>query len=114
MEKPETELEVFSALSLLEYIRLMTAAHYINQGVDSGAARFTMLPDDFAKMEAEPLKAPLIGLSLNYKPDEHILEVVADEEFLHLYENKIMNEVARVFAINYKNRYASKIMIENI
>lgn len=114
MEKPETELEVFSALSLLEYIRLMTAAHYINQGVDSGAARFAISPDDFAKMDAEPLKTPLIGLSLNYKPDEKILEVTADEAFLHLYENKIMNEVARVFAVNYKKRYASRIMAENV
>ena len=48
MEKPETELEVFSALSLLEYVRLMTAAHYINMGTDSGAARFVISPEDFA------------------------------------------------------------------
>ena len=114
MEKPETDLEVFSALSLLEYVRLMTAAHYINMGTDSGAARFVISPEDFAKMEAEPLQTPLIGLSLNYKSDEKILEVTADEAFLHLYENKIMNEVARVFAINYKNRYASRIMAENV
>ena len=45
---------------------------------------------------------------------EQILEVCADEAFLHLYENKIMNEVARVFAVNYKNRYASVIMAENV
>lgn len=114
MEHPETELEVFSPISMQEYVRLMTAAHYINMGADSGAARFKIAPENFEKMDAEPLKAALIGLSLNYKPEEQILEVTADEAFLHLYENKIMNEVARVFAVNYKNRYASKIMVENV
>ncbi len=114
MEKPETELEVFSPLSFMEYVRLMTAAHYINQGAGSGAARFKISAENYAKMNAEPLKTPLIGLTLNYNDAEQILEVCADEAFLHLYENKIMNEVARVFAVNYKNRYASVIMAENV
>ncbi len=114
MEHPETELEVFSPLSIQEYIRLMTAAHYINLGSDSGAARFSIAPENFAKMDSEPLKAALIGLNLKYNAAEQVLEVTADEAFLHLYENKIMNEVARVFAVNYKNRYASKIMVENV
>ena len=56
MEHPETELEVFSPLSIQEYIRLMTAAHYINLGADSGAARFSIAPENFAKMDSEPLK----------------------------------------------------------
>ena len=114
MEHLETELEVFSPLSIQEYIRLMTAAHYINLGADSGAARFSIAPENFAKMDSEPLKAALIGLNLKYNAAEQVLEVTADEAFLHLYENKIMNEVARVFAVNYKNRYASKIMVENV
>ena len=49
MEKPETELEVFSALSLLEYVRLMTAAHYIEKGKDAGAARFKISSENFEK-----------------------------------------------------------------
>ena len=66
MEKPETELEVFSPLSLMEYVRLMTAAHYINQGTNSGVARFKISAENYAKMNDEPLKAPLIGLTFNY------------------------------------------------
>ena len=112
MEKPETELEVFSPISMQEYVRLMTAAHYIEKGKDAGAARFKISAENYEKMDAEPLKAALIGLTLVYKPAEQILEVTADEAFNHAYENKIMNEVARVFAVNYRNRYASKIVIE--
>ncbi len=111
MEKPETELEVFSPLSLQEYVRLMTAAHYIESGKDASAARFKISVENYEKMNAEPLKAALIGLSLAYNPTEQILEVSADEDFKLAYENKIMNEVARVYAVNYRNRYASKIMI---
>ena len=84
MEKPETELEVFSPLSLMEYVRLMTAAHYINQGPNSGVARFKISTENYAKMNAEPLKAPLIGLTFNYNDAEQTLEVCADEAFLHL------------------------------
>ncbi len=112
MEKPETELEVFSPISMQEYIRLMTAAHYIEKGKDAGAARFKISSENFEKMNEEPLKAALIGLTLTYKKAEQILEVVADSAFNETYENKIMNEVARTFAVNYRNRYKSKIIIE--
>ena len=68
--------------------------------------------ENFEKMNEEPLKAALIGLTLTYKKAEQILEVVADSAFNGTYENKIMNEVARTFAVNYRNRYKSKIIIE--
>lgn len=114
MEKPETELEIFSPILLQDYIRLMTAAHYIEKGAEAPAARFKISAENFTKMEAEPLKAALIGLTLTYLEKEQVLEVTADENFKHLYENKIMNEVARVFAVNYGKRYASTIIAEDI
>lgn len=112
MEAPTTELEVFSSISLQEYIRLMTAAYYLQHQNQCNGAKFSMSAENYAKMMNEPLKMPLIGLSLIFDNDANVLTVTPTANFLHQYDNKIMADVVNQFYNNYKMRYASKILIK--
>ena len=112
MEAPKTELEIFSSISLQEYIRLMTAAHYLQHQNQCESAKFTITAENYAKMMEEPLKMPLIGLILHYDDKANLLTVIPSDDFLHQYDNKIMADVVNQFYNNYKMRYASRILIE--
>lgn len=101
-EEVNGELEVFSPLLLQEYIRLMTIATYINNENKVNCVKFSVKQDVYDKIMEEELKAPLIGLKLNFGND--ILEVSADNDLLSLYENKIMRDVS----LNYFDRYAKR------
>ena len=109
-EKVEGELKVFSSILLQDYIRLMTAAVYI-QTADTpcGGVKFKISADTYEKMCAEPLKAPLIGLTLVYDAATEVLTGQADEAFIRQYDNKIMNSVALKYFEDYRHRYASYI-----
>lgn len=111
MESPTTELEVFSSISLQEYIRLMTAAYYLQHQNQCSGVKFTISPENYAKMMEEPLKMPLIGLSLDYDATAGVLTSVPSEDFLHQYDNKIMADVVNQFYEKYKVRYASKLLL---
>lgn len=110
MEKPQTELELFSPILIFDYIRLMTAAHYIKNKESKIPAKFKINNDNYAKIQTAPLQTPLIGLTLEYEPKSEILTVAADECFTHLYDNKIMHEVAMQYEENYGRRYAQYII----
>ena len=111
MESPTTELEVFSSISLQEYIRLMTAAYYLQHQNRCDGAKFAISPENYAKMLEEPLKMPLIGLSLDYDADKGILTSVPSADFLHQYDNKIMADVVSQYYEKYKVRYASRLLL---
>lgn len=111
MEAPTTELEVFSSLSLQEYIRLMTAAYYLQNEQKCDGAKFKISAENYAKMLEEPLQMPLIGLNLTYDDKSETLTAVPTEDFLHQYDNKIMAEVIAQYHNNYKNRYVSRIVL---
>jgi len=113
MEAPTEELEVFSSILLQEYIRLMTAADYTGSEGSVKGTKFAINEENYKKMMSEPLQTALIGLDLHFS--DGVLTVMASEDFLKQYENKIMKEVVQMFAVNYKNRYAKfiKIIEEN-
>lgn len=108
-EEVKGVLEKFSPLLLQDYIRLMTAACYIKSENKTSGVRFKMLAEHYEKMRAEPLQAPLIGLTLDYDAAASVLTVTADEKFLALYENKIMNNVALQYFDVYGKRYENYI-----
>ena len=108
---PETE--VFSPILLEEYIRLMTAAHYISSENKKNPVTFEIAQEYYQQIADCPIQAPLIGLSLSYDKQQQKLSVTADDYFLKMYENKIQEEVA----INYKttntkryNKYIKQIL----
>lgn len=109
MEAPETPLEVFSAVLIEEYVRLMTAADYLQHPEKSGGTKFKISSQIFEKLHQEELHYPLIGLKIDYTDD--VLTAVPDDEFLAAYDNKIMKEVVLLYAENYKNRYKNFINV---
>ena len=111
MESPTSELEVFSSLSMQEYIRLMTAAYYLQHDNKCVGAMFKISAENYAKMLSEPLHTPLIGLTLTFNTGQETLTAVPTEDFLHQYDNKIMAEVIEQYHNNYKNRYASRLLL---
>lgn len=110
MESPTEELKVFSSILLQEYIRLMTAADYVNHE-EKGAkgTKFAISEENYQKIMAEPLQTALIGLDVHFS--NGVLTAIPSADFLKQYENKIMKEVVQMFANNYKNRYATFIEI---
>ena len=113
-EEVKGELEVFSALLLQNYIRIITAALYIKHENKLNGVSFKISKDNFAEMNATEIQAPLIGLNIQYNPDNEMLTSVPNEDFLKLYENKIMRDVTLKFYDDYRERYVKFIcLIEN-
>ena len=110
MEKPASPLETFSALSLMEYIRLMTAALLVDRD-DKSLVQFKISVENYNKMLAEPLHTPLLGLHLDYDEKNATLTVTPEDIFLPQYSNKIMKEVVLTFSENYKNRYKNWLTV---
>lgn len=106
-EEVKGELEVFSSLLLQEYIRLMTIATYITKDNNVSCVKFSVQQDIYDKIMDEDIKAPLIGLQLNFVND--VLEVSADNDLLSLYENKIMRDVSLTYFDKYATRYSRYI-----
>jgi len=106
-----SELEIFSAILLEEYIRLMTAAFYIQSEDKKGSVKFKITPDVYRQMREYEVQAPLIGLNLEYDEQSETLTVSGSETFIKTYENKIQAEVALKFANEYKTRYSNYISI---
>ncbi|MBP5352185.1 MAG: hypothetical protein J6Y91_00270 [Alphaproteobacteria bacterium] len=113
MEKPEQPLKTFSPLSLMEYIRLMTAAVLLKQENAAGSVNFRISAADYDNMMAEKLHTPLLSLTLEYDSVNSVLKVTPDSDFMPQYDNKIMKEVVLTFYDNYKNRYAQWLMVED-
>ena len=101
--------ETFSPILIEEFIRLMTAVHYLNTEDKSLAMKFTIAPDIYEQITSCPIQAPLIGLTLDYNKEQGELTVSANEAFLKMYENKIQAEVAQNFALANTQRYSKWI-----
>ena len=106
--------ESFSPILIEEYIRLMTAAHYIRSEDKSGNIQFKIAPDDFKAVQEYHIQAPLIGLTLQYNEDSGVLTVTGSEEFTQMYENKIQEEVALNFEIDFALLTIFKFKIANL
>ena len=105
------EAEKFSPILIEEYIRQMSAAHYIQAEDKTMPVLFLINPDIYQQVLDCPIKAPLIGLSLDYNSSSKKLTVIANEDFIKMYENKIQAEVALNFAKVNTQRYAKWIKI---
>ena len=103
--------ENFSPILIEEYLRLMTAAHYIQNEDKKTPVRYEISPEYYEQVKNCPIQAPLIGMSLNYDETSKTLSVSVDEDFLHMYENKIQEEVALNFQIVNTKRYSKFIKV---
>ena len=112
MESPETVLEVFSPLLILEYIRLMTVADYARHEGKIDGVKFKISAGDYERLMQEPLQTALIGIDTHF--ENGVLTAVPSEKCLARYEHKVMKEGVLQYYENYGKRYANYIsIIEN-
>lgn len=111
MQKNLSVLEVFSPILIQEYVRLMTAAHYIKSENTSSGLKFKISAENYQKIKECPTLAPWINLNIDYDDKQEILSVSGNEAFIKTYENKIQQEVALKFEENYQNRYSKYIQL---
>jgi len=111
MEEVKGQLEVFSAILLQQYIRLMTAAAYHRSEKTVNKTKFKIVPEVYHKLRDEPLQTSLLGLKLDYDDTQQVLTAAADAEFLEEFDNNIMRDVALQYADLYKTRYAAFISL---
>lgn len=111
MEQVKGQLEVFSAILLQQYIRLMTAAVYHRPENTHPKAEFRIASEIYAKLCEEPLQTSLLGLTLDYDATTQILTATPDNEFIEEFTNNIMRDVALQYADIYKNRYSKFILL---
>ena len=102
-------LEVFSPILIQEYVRLMTAAHYIKSEDKSCGLKFKISPEYYQQIAECQTHAPWINLNIDYDDKQGILSVSANEAFIKSYENKIQNEVALKFEEHNQKRYSKYI-----
>lgn len=105
MEAPQEQLQVFSAILLHQYIRLMVAATYFQSGGKQKICRFAINATNYEQMRNEPLQTALLNLDLNYDTKTEILSVTPNDEFIEQYSNAIMEDVSEKFFTNYGHRY---------
>lgn len=111
MNNVDGELKVFAPILIQQYVRMQTAAHYINSDCKEKKTKFKISSENYKKMTDEPLQAMLIGLEMEYDKDKEILTVCPDAEFIDEFQNNIMHDVALQYAKIYDNRYASVIKV---
>ncbi len=111
MDIPSGELQVFSAILVQQYIRLMTAAVYHKSEKNIRETKFKISPENYRAMKNDPSQTSLLGLALEYNEDKGILKVQPDDEFFEEFENNIMHDVALKYYEYNKTRYASYILL---
>lgn len=112
MNDADSELKVFSAILMQQYIRLMTAALYHRSEKQIIGASFKISAQNYAKMREDESQTSLIGLDLKYDEQQNLLHATPDAEFLEEFENNIMRDVALKFYDTNMHRYASYILLQ--
>jgi len=109
MEAPQTELEMFSPLLILEYIRLMSVAAYIKAEGKIDGVKFAINAENYERLMQEPLQTALIGIEHTYS--DGVLTAKPTEKCLTRYEHKVMKESVLQYWDNYGKRYSNYINI---
>lgn len=109
MESPATELEMFSPLLILQYIRLMSVAKYYKTEGQSKSTKFKISAKDYERLMQEPLQTALIGIETHF--ENGILTATPSEKCLARYEHKVMKESVLQYMDCYGKRYANYISV---
>lgn len=112
MNDADSELKVFSAILMQQYIRLMTAALYHRSEKKVIGASFKISAQNYAKMREDESQTSLIGLDLKYDEQQNLLHATPDAEFLEEFENNIMRDVALKFYDTNMHRYKSYVLLQ--
>ena len=103
----------FSPILIMEFIRQVTVARFLNsESIENLSVRFKLPKTYYEEIKAFPLQAQTIRLHYDYDEKEEVLSVNADEILLNRFkEQKSLVEIANKYENQYKERYKEFISI---
>ena len=103
----------FSPILIMEFIRQVTVARFLNSNDTSNLeVKFKLPKQYYEEIKAFPLKAQTIRLDIAYDEKKEILKVKADEVLVHRFkEQKSQVEIANKYEEQYAKRYKKFIEI---
>lgn len=102
----------FSPISIMEFIRQVSVARYLNGQSLEQAVKFKISKDYYQQIMDFELKAQLIRLYLDYDEGQEVLSVKTDEVLLERFrEQKSLVENAQKYEGQYAERYKQFIEV---
>lgn len=108
----ENSEALFSPILIMEFIRQVTVAHYLNGKSLDEAVRFKLAKPYYDEIMAYYLKAQLIRLDIAYDEAMEILSVKTDETLINRFnEQKSLVEISCKYEDQYAERYKKFIEV---
>lgn len=103
----------FSPILIMEFVRQVTVARFLNAENTNGlAVKFKLPKKYYAEVKAFPLKAQTIRLDIDYDEKKEILTVKADDVLIKRFrEQKSQVEIANKYEGQYAERYKQFIEV---
>lgn len=111
MAEESTEAQ-FSPVLIMEFIRQVTVAHYLNGKAMDEPVRFKIAKFYYDEIKAYPLQVQFIRLYAEYDEATEVLAVKADETLINRFnEQKSLVEIAGKYEGQYAERYKKFIEV---
>ncbi len=111
MENNDAEMP-FSPISIMEFIRQVTVARFLNSETPDMAVKFKLAKKYYDEIMAYPLQAQFIRLYPTYDIDTEVLNVKTDETLINRFrEQKSLVEIAHKYEAQYAERYKKFIEV---
>lgn len=102
----------FSPILIMEFIRQVTMAHFLNSDTLDMSVRFKLAKVYYDEIRAFPLQVQTIRLKFDYDEKEEILSVKTDEVLVNRFkEQKSLVEIANKYEGQYAERYEKFIKV---
>lgn len=111
MTEKSTEAQ-FSPILIMEFIRQVTVAHYLNGKSLETPVRFKLAKPYYEEIKAYDLQVQFIRLQAEYDETVEVLSVKADETLVNRFkEQKSLVEIAGKYEEQYAERYKKFIEV---
>ena len=102
----------FSPILIMEFIRQVTVARFLNSDTLDMTVQFKLAKSYYGEIRAFPLQAQTIRLTYDYDEKKEILSVKADEVLINRFkEQKSLVEIANKYEGQYAKRYEKFIKV---
>lgn len=115
MEKTTAIIDDFSPILIMEFIRQVAVARFLNEEKTCEKVQFKISKSYYDELTAYPLQVQFIGLSAVYDEGTEVLTVIPSEETIDFFKaHKSMVEIACQYEETYANRYKPYIEVISI
>ncbi len=110
MSDTQTEEVPFSPILIMEFIRQVTVARFLNSDTLDMTVQFKLAKSYYDEIKSFPLQVQTIHLTYDYDEKKEILSVKADEILINRFkEQKSLVEIANKYEGQYAKRYEKYI-----